>query len=238
TSTSTSVSRSVEQLAPHRHWAVASNMLIDHSERIRSIFSSHLISDQTSQWLADGALRQWRVTELNEFRNLVCSELLHAVGDERLGSKVGIFFHNDDLHGFAGPIVRCAYRRNLKHTRMHRHDLLDLVGKNLEPRHDDHILLAVGDLDVSPFVHESHVARAQPALRIENLNRLVRAVPIALHDLRSTNPKLAYAAQRQFIAIIVAERDLRRRNRQARHTRVFARVEPVASNQRRGLRET
>ena len=63
-------------------------------------------------------------------------------------------------------------------------------------------------------VHAADVAGAQPIAE-HHLLGLIRPIPVAAHDLRPEHADLADAVHRQFLAGIVADRDIGRGNRQA-----------------------
>jgi hypothetical protein len=66
-----------------------------------------------------------------------------------------------------------------------------------------------------PAVHHRHVAGAQETVGHDHLGGLLGAVPVALHHLRAADAQLAGFAQRQILAVVVANGDLGRRDRQA-----------------------
>jgi len=68
---------------------------------------------------------------------------------------------------------------------------LDLHGIHVEPADDEHVLLAIGDPQVTTFVHHADVAGVQPAIGLDGLRRLGRILEVALRDVVATNHDLA-----------------------------------------------
>ena len=105
---------------------------------------------------------------------------------------------------------------------MHLHHALDFVRIDVEARHQDHVLLAVGDSHETPGVHVADVAGEQPSVA-DHLVGFFLALPVALHHLRTADADLAggffdlalAVPQRQFDKVIVANADLGRREGQA-----------------------
>ena len=97
---------------------------------------------------------------------------------------------------------------------MRHGDALDLVRVHVEAGHVDHVLLAVLDVDEAALVHAADVAGAQPAVGQHHLRGLLRAVPVALHDLGSAYADLAGLADGQHVAVVVGDADLGRGDRQ------------------------
>ena len=120
---------------------------------------------------------------------------------------------------------------------MARHHVLDLVGEDLEARDDDHVLLAIDDLDVAARIHLADVARLEEAVRRHDQGRLVRPLPVALHDLRPADGDLAGFAQRHLLAVVVEKLDLDVGQRQADRSGIGLRVGGIAGDAGRGLAE-
>ena len=62
---------------------------------------------------------------------------------------------------------------------MLHHHPLDLGRVGVEAADDEHVLLAVGDVDVAVGVHHGDVAGVEPSLGIDRLGRLLRLVEVA-----------------------------------------------------------
>src|SRR3546814_15427733 len=73
-----------------------------------------------------------------------------------------------DLDGrsdhFAPLLMRNSDDHTIKHRRMTEHNLLDLPGKHVEAARDDHVPLAVDDIDVTVCVTPAEVAAELPAI--------------------------------------------------------------------------
>src|SRR5690606_33193274 len=96
----------------------------------------------------------------------------------------------------------------------------------------DHVLLAVDDLDEAALVHEAHVAGLEEAVPGERLGRLVRPLPVAGHYLRPADADFADLADRHVLAVVVADRDFRRGDRQADRAGELARTEDVGRDRK------
>src|SRR3546814_4453524 len=60
--------------------------------------------------------------------------------------------------------MRNSDDHTIKHRRMTEHNLLDLPGKHVEAARDDHVPLAVDDIDVTVCVTPAEVAAELPAI--------------------------------------------------------------------------
>ena len=68
---------------------------------------------------------------------------------------------------------------------------------------------------IAALVHHADVARLEEAVGRHDLGGLVGPLPVAGHHLRAADADLARLAERHVVAVVVADRDLGRRNRQA-----------------------
>ncbi len=80
----------------------------------------------------------------------------------------------------------------------------DVSGIDVVATGDDHVLLAVGDVEIALLVHIANVARVEPAglavgVGAQGVGRLGGQVPIALHDLGAVHDDLADLADGQFL---------------------------------------
>ena len=90
---------------------------------------------------------------------------------------------------------------------MLHHYVLDFVGENLEAGDVDHVLLAIEDFEKAFVVERADIAGVQPAVLGENQFALFVAMPIAVHHLRTAHANLAGFADRQVVAVLVADGD-------------------------------
>src|SRR3546814_19139413 len=60
--------------------------------------------------------------------------------------------------------MRDSDDHTIKHRRMTEHDLLDLPGKHVEAARDDHVPLAVDDIDVPVCIASAKIAAELPAI--------------------------------------------------------------------------
>src|SRR5439155_7764 len=98
--------------------------------------------------------------------------------------------------------VRDADRGRLSDGRMHEEDLLDFSRVHVVARAEDHVLLAIDDVEISVLVHPREIAREQPSVA-EHRRGLLRLVPVALHDLGTADRELTDIALREFAGRVV-----------------------------------
>ena len=174
-------------------------------------------------------------------RQLVAGEVLPAVRDDGLLRELRILPDDDHLDRLARLLVGHAHHAALEHAGMRGDHALDLVRVHVEARHQDHVLLAVGDGDVARGIHVAEVARLQPAV-LQHLGGFLRVVPVALHHLRPADADLAgvllevarAGPRRQLVEGVVADRQLGRGEGQADGA-VPGRLQRIGAGARRGL---
>jgi hypothetical protein len=114
-----------------------------------------------AQDLADRGLGQ-RVEEAHLLRDLVAREIELAVRDDLLVGQTGVRgLHNEEPHRFAGLLVGRADAGAFGHARAGSRHGFDFVGIDVEARHQDHVLLAVHDLEVARSVKDADIAGAE-----------------------------------------------------------------------------
>jgi hypothetical protein len=87
-------------------------------------------------------------------------------------------------------------------------DLLDLARVDVVAAADDHVLLAVDDVQVPVVVGARDVAGVEPAAPLD-VGRRVVAAPVAGHDRRPAHDELAGRARDDLGAGVVDDADLR-----------------------------
>src|SRR5262245_50343431 len=88
----------------------------------------------------------------------------------------------------------------------------------VEAGHDDHVLLAVDDLQESTFVEGADIT--SPKITVVRECRGVRfgLLPVTVHYLRALGADLARLADADFAALFVEQLDVSRRHRQPGRT--------------------
>ncbi len=114
-----------------------------------------------------------------------------AIGLERLFGQRRVLAHHEQLHRLASLGIGHAHGRAFQHAGMQVDHLLDLVGVHVEARHQDHVLLAVHDANLTALVHDADVAGTEEAVGRHDLRRLVVTLPVASHHLRTTDGDFA-----------------------------------------------
>ncbi len=147
-------------------------------------------------------------------RHFVAGQFSSRKRDQGLRGEARILLDHEQRDDFAGILVRLRDRGDFEHARVRRDDAFNLVGIHVEAGHQNHVLLSIFDVNEAGGVHAPDVAGAQPIAEHHFLG-LIRPVPITAHDLRSEYADFSDAVHRQFLAGIVADRDVGRGNGQA-----------------------
>src|SRR5262249_43944426 len=138
-----------------------------------------------SQDLAHVRLRQ-RVEEADLLRHLVGRKLPPAVSNHvGFGESRARRPGHDLQPRIAGLLVRSADEGAFSAPGEVVGDRFDLVRKYLEARNDDHVLLAVDDLEETLGVEHADVAGPKIAVGCEGTGIGLWLLPVALHDLRT-----------------------------------------------------
>ena len=87
------------------------------------------------------------------------------------------------------------------------HDLLNLGRVDVEPAGDDHVLLAIDDIDVAVFVLQADIAGAVPAVGGRDLVGGLLVLVIAGHHQGAAYDDFAPLARRQDVLVIVHDLD-------------------------------
>src|SRR3546814_239168 len=193
-----------------------------------------LFRSSAAQALSYVAIGQF-VAEFHVARLLVAGEVLARVRLDLLGRQRRILLDDDQLDRLAGLLVRYADGSHLEHAGHHRDDVLDLVGVHVESRYQDHVLLAVDDVEEAFLVHLRHVAGVQPAVGVDDLCGVLGAVPVALHHLRALDAQFAHFAHREHRAVFVLDAGIGGRHWQADRAVVFGQVHRVDAGRGRGF---
>ena len=131
-----------------------------------------------AQNLAHRRLGQ-RVEEADLFWHLVRRELACAVSDQvRLGERGARGADDEEPDRLARPFVRLPDAGAFSHTRAGGSDRLDLVRIDVEAGDDDHVLLAIDDLEIALGVEDADVAGAEVAVGRESLPGRFRLLPV------------------------------------------------------------
>src|SRR5262245_19134607 len=190
-----------------------------------------------AQDLAHVRLRQC-VEEADLLRHLVGRKLAPAVRDEiGFGERRARRLGHEQPHRLAGLLVGPADAGAFGHPGAAGGDRLDLIGKNVEARDDDHVLLAIDDLEETLGVEHADVAGAEIAVGREGIGIGPRIPPVALHHLRALGAHLARLADRRFRVAGVEQLDVGRRERDAYRCREAPAGCRIEREDRRCLRE-
>ena len=130
-----------------------------------------------------------------------------VVGEVRQVQRAAVRQHHDRDRLFAPALVAHADDGDLAHLRQFVDHALDLGGGDVLAAGDDHVLLAVGEIEKAVLVEIADVAAAEPVAE-EGGGGLFRIIPVALRDLWPAQADFAVLAGRQAVAGIVADLDL------------------------------
>src|SRR5581483_4522528 len=122
------------------------------------------LADEELLELAGGGARQ-RLDEVDAARALEMAEMVAREGDDlRLGGGDAGPEDDQRLRGFAPALARHADHGALEHRRVLVERVLDLRRGDVLPAGDDHVLLAVDDLDVAVAIPGRQVAGVEVAV--------------------------------------------------------------------------
>src|SRR5689334_14241704 len=103
-----------------------------------------------------GPAQRHRVTEDDLPWNLEVRQTLAAEVDKLAVSGRGIRFEYDDRHNFLAPQgIRRTQHRGIPNCRMRVQNFLDLARIDIEPSDNQHVFLAVHDVEVAVLVNLS-----------------------------------------------------------------------------------
>ena len=130
-----------------------------------------------------------------------------------------------DRTGYLAPLlVLDRDHRDVADARIFANERFDVRRIHVEPAGDDHVLLAVDDVEVAVVVEPAHVARAQerPPVGMDPgcVARRLGLVVIAKHHRARAPDDLADLTARQDLAFVVDDLDLGPERRHAHRTRL------------------
>ncbi len=141
-------------------------------------------------------------------RDFVIGEFgAQIIDDFTLGNMGAFFCHDvgDRLFAFAG--VGFTDDRSLLERGQLVEDFLDLAWVDIDPVDEEHVLLAVGDVEVAVGLAVSDVPGEQPAIA-DRLGGLLRFVPVTEHDITAADANFTDFAIGEDGAGIVLDADL------------------------------
>src|SRR5699024_2643839 len=116
-------------------------------------------------------------------------------------AEVGTWSAGDDSgHLLTILLIRSAYDADLIDLGDLIDDLFDLARVDVVSAMDDEVLDAVDDEEIPVLVQSTEVARAEPALGIEDLGGGFGFLPVAGHDCGPTQQHLTHLIGRQLFA--------------------------------------
>ncbi len=115
-------------------------------------------------------------------------------------------------HRLAIDLVRHADHGGVNHVVVADQGALHLLGIDVEAAREDHVLLAVGDIEIAVVVPMAQITGVQPTIP-QGCRRVLRAVQIALHHgegagRAGADQNFADPAIRQILAGIVDDANL------------------------------
>src|SRR5215469_7854932 len=171
-----------------------------------------LLAQVFLQDLAHGA--PWeRLDEVDALWRLDRSQAALAKSDQLFCRDAPAGFELDHrLDGLTPFVVRHPDDCTVTNGLVTPDDLLDLAGVHIESARDDHVLLAVGDMQISLRIEMADIPRMQPAID-DRLGGLVGRFVVARHEEVALHADLAGCALRQHRAGIVHDLDPNQRTR-------------------------
>ena len=129
-------------------------------------------------------------------RHLVVRHVRARPGHQRFGAELGTGTqHHAGAANLAHARVGQADHRHLGNRRMVGEQALDLGRVAIEAAHDEHVLEAVGDAQVTALVEHTDIAGVQPALGVDGLARGGLVAQIALHHVVAAQQHLTRLAR-------------------------------------------
>ena len=145
-------------------------------------------------------------------------QTLAAEGDDFCFRRCFALAQDDQRLGRLAPLfVRDADDRALHHGRVTVQRILDIGRTDVLASRDDHVLLAIDDMDVAEGVADSKIAGVEIAV-LDRLRRLLRLFPVTLEHNVGTRAHLTHGdtVLRHWPALLVAQHDI---HAHRRHTR-------------------
>src|SRR5690606_10312761 len=116
------------------------------------------------------------------------------------------------------------------------HDrVLHVIGIDVEPGDQNHVLLAVDQLEEAVLVDHTDVAGLQPAVRGQHFRGVLGTLPVAEHDLWAADPQLTGLAGGQLVAVVINDLHLGVYYRLTDEAFLIGRVRGGGDHHRRGL---
>ena len=165
--------------------------------------------------LAKGFLVQFAVSgerqtveQMNLFRDLVLGQSAFAVAQQRfqvqLGAGIG---DHERRHRFAPVRVGQADHRHLADTGVRLDGVLHLRGVHVHAAADDHVVLAVQQIQVTVRVHPSDVAGVQPAVH-QRFGAFLRQAVITEHVVWRASRHFAAFTRGHRFSVAIDDTDL------------------------------
>ena len=116
--------------------------------------------------------------------------------------------HDDGVNALAPFCVRQADHRDVLDQRMRADQCFDFGGIDVLAAGDDHVALAVGEMDVAVLVAAGHVAD-RAVVAAEGLLGLLRQAPVAVEGVCVAGIELAGLSVRHLVAGLIQNFDRR-----------------------------
>src|SRR5690606_6220833 len=172
------------------------------------------LADLAAQDLSVGALGQL-VHLLDRARPLVGAHAPATPGEEAFLIEGAVRARDHQrVHLLAPLLAGDADDDGLLHVRMRVQGFLHFPGIDVAAAGDDHLLLAVGDVEEAVLVEPADVAAALPDAVAVGRRRL-RVVEVADHLVVARGDDLAFPARREQVALVIHDRDGAEQHRRA-----------------------
>src|SRR6266567_5145182 len=138
------------------------------------------------------------VDEFDDVNLFIAGQFAVGKGKDIVRSNIVALANDDKAFGqFTGFVIGYANDRGVHDRRMLQEQRLQLGGGNAKALVLDHLFLAIHDISKAIGIHVADITRIEPAIA-QGASRLLRSLPIALHDLGATNDELSVFSNRQF----------------------------------------
>src|SRR5699024_6223450 len=112
-----------------------------------------------------------------------------------------IALDHEDLERFAGFFVRYTDAGHFQHLGMGGEYVLDFIRVDVEAGDQNHVLLAVYDVDKPLLIDTSDIPGPQVTVFGESVSCFFRLLPVARHDLRPSDAEFPRLPNTQFVSL-------------------------------------
>src|SRR5690606_3992031 len=129
--------------------------------------------------------------KLEQMRALVSRKAAATPVPQRLLIQSRVLFNYKKLDRLAGFTIRNTYCSTFQHPGVFGNDFFNLVRIDIEARYKNHVFFPVNQAHTPFGAYDGDITCLEVALIGKSIPCLVGPLPVAQHDLRPPNGKLA-----------------------------------------------